>query len=121
VTARGELAADERATIEIFERASPSVVFISTRQRVMNLWTRNIASVPRGNGSGMIWDGLGHVVTNNHVVEGASQAIVRLNDGRSYRATLIGASAARRRTARWMPGRDDVLRNSWRLPEWTRR
>ena len=94
VTARGELAADELATIEIFDRASPSVVFISTHQRVINPWTRNIASVPRGNGSGMIWDGLGHVVTNNHVVEGASQAIVRLNDGRSYRATLIGASPA---------------------------
>jgi S1-C subfamily serine protease len=94
VTARGELAADELATIEIFDRASPSVVFISTRQRVINPWTRNIASVPRGNGSGMIWDGLGHVVTNNHVVEGASQAIVRLNDGRSYRATLVGASPA---------------------------
>jgi len=94
VTARGELAADERATIEIFERASPSVVFISTRQRVINPWTRNIASVPRGNGSGLIWDDLGHVVTNNHVIEGASQAIVRLNDGRSYRATLVGASPA---------------------------
>ena len=94
VTARGELAEDGLATIEIFERASPSVVFIGTRQRVRNPWTRNIASVPRGNGSGMIWDGLGHVVTNNHVVEGASQAIVRLNDGRSYRATLVGASPA---------------------------
>ena len=94
VTARGELAEDELATIEIFERANPSVVFIGTRQRVRNPWTRNIASVPRGNGSGMIWDGLGHVVTNNHVVEGASEAIVRLNDGRSYRATLVGASPA---------------------------
>jgi len=94
VTARGELAADERATIEIFDRASPSVVFISTRQRVMNPWTRNIASVPRGNGSGLIWYDLGHVVTNNHVIEGASEAIVRLNDGRSYRAARVGASAA---------------------------
>lgn len=94
VTARGELAADERATIEIFDRASPSVVFISTRQRVVNPWTRNIASVPRGNGSGLIWDDLGHVVTNNHVIEGASEAIVRLNDGRSYRASLVGSSPA---------------------------
>jgi len=94
VTARGELAEDELATIEIFERANPSVVFIGTRQRVRNPWTRNVASVPRGNGSGMIWDGLGHVVTNNHVVEGASEAVVRLNDGRSYRATLVGASPA---------------------------
>jgi len=92
VTARGDLAADELATIEIFDRASPSVVFISTRQRVMNPWTRNIASVPRGNGSGLIWDDLGHVVTNHHVVEGASEAVVRLNDGRSYQAILVGAS-----------------------------
>ncbi len=94
VTARGALAADESATIEIFDTASPSVVFISTRQRVLNPWTRNIASVSRGNGSGMIWDDLGHVVTNHHVIEGASEAIVRLNDGRSYRATLIGKSPA---------------------------
>ena len=54
VTARGELAADERTTIEIFERASPSVVFISTRQRVVDVWTRNVFSVPRGTGSGFV-------------------------------------------------------------------
>jgi S1-C subfamily serine protease len=94
VAARGDLAPDEQATIEIFERASPSVVFISTRQRVVNLWTRNVTSVPRGNGSGFIWDDLGHVVTNNHVIEGASEARVRLNDGRSYRAVLVGRSPA---------------------------
>jgi S1-C subfamily serine protease len=94
VTARGELAADEQATIAIFEQASPAVVFISTRQRVIDPWTRNVTSVPRGNGSGFFWDDLGHVVTNHHVVEGASEAIVRLNDGRSYRAVLIGASPA---------------------------
>lgn len=94
VTARGELAGDERATIEIFECASPSVVFISTRQRVRDYWTRNVFSVPRGTGSGLVWDDLGHVVTNNHVIEGASEAIVRLNDGRSYNAVLVGASEA---------------------------
>ena len=94
VTARGELAADERATIEIFERASPSVVFISTRQRVRNAWTREVMSVPRGNGSGFVWDDRGHVVTNNHVIEGVSEATVRLNDGRSYKAVLVGRSPA---------------------------
>ena len=55
VTARGELVADERKTIEIFKQASTSVVFISTRQRVRDLWTRNVFSVPRGTGSGFIW------------------------------------------------------------------
>ena len=94
ITARGELAADERATIDIFDQTSPSVVFISTRQRVRGLWTRNGGSVPRGTGSGLVWDDLGHVVTNNHVIEGASEATVRLNDGRSYNAVLVGASPA---------------------------
>ena len=94
ITARGELAADERATIDIFDQASPSVVFISTRQRVRDLWTRNVFSVPRGTGSGLVWDDLGHLVTNNHVIKGASEATVRLNDGRSYSAVLIGASPA---------------------------
>ena len=92
IQARGELAADEQATIALFERVSPSVVYISTRQRVVNPWTRDITSVPRGTGSGFFWDELGHIVTNNHVVEGASEAWVRLNDGRSYRAARIGAS-----------------------------
>ena len=92
VTARGELAADERSTIEIFERASPSVVFITTRQRVVDLWSRNVFSVQRGTGSGFVWDDLGHVVTNNHVIENASEATVQLNDGRSYRAVLVGTS-----------------------------
>lgn len=94
VTARGDLAADEQATIEIFQQASPSVVFITTRQRVRDFWTRNILSVPRGTGSGFVWDDLGHVVTNNHVIAGASEATVRLNDGRSYNAVLVGASPA---------------------------
>jgi S1-C subfamily serine protease len=93
ITARGELAADEHATIELFEQASPSVVYISTRQRLVSLWTRNVYSVRRGTGSGFVWDDFGHVVTNNHVIEGASEATVRLNDGRSYNAVLVGRSA----------------------------
>ncbi len=94
VTARGDLAADEQATIAIFERASPSVVFITTRQRVVDFWTRNVFSVPKGTGSGFVWDDLGHIVTNHHVIAGASEALVRLNDGRSYRAVLVGSSPA---------------------------
>ncbi len=92
VTARGDLAGDEQATIELFELASPSVVFISTRQRVVDYWSRNVLTVPKGTGSGFIWDDAGHVVTNYHVIEGASEAEVRLNDGRTYNAGLVGAS-----------------------------
>lgn len=92
VTPRGDLAADEQATIEIFERASPSVVYITTRALVRDFWTRNVFSVPRGTGSGFIWDEHGHVVTNWHVIQGAAEAIVGLADGRSFRAVRVGAS-----------------------------
>jgi S1-C subfamily serine protease len=94
VVARGDLAADEQSMIELFERTRDSVVYISTRQQVRDFWTRNVFSVPRGTGSGFIWDEHGHVVTNFHVVEGASEAIVRLADGRDYKSVLVGASPA---------------------------
>lgn len=92
VTARGDLAADEQATIRLFERARDSVVYITTRAQVQDVWTRNVFTVPRGTGSGFIWDDAGHVVTNFHVIENASEATVRLSDGRNYKAVLVGAS-----------------------------
>lgn len=94
VTARGDLAADEKATIELFENARDSVVYISTAQVVRDIWTRNVFTVPRGTGSGFIWDDAGHLVTNFHVIEGATQATVKLADGRDYPAVLVGASPA---------------------------
>ncbi|MFC0709383.1 S1C family serine protease [Azorhizophilus paspali] len=92
VEARGELAADEKSTIDLFERSRNSVVFITTRAQVMDFWTRNVFSVPRGTGSGFIWDDAGHVVTNFHVVEDASEALVKLADGRTFKASLVGSS-----------------------------
>jgi len=94
VQARGNLAEDEKSTIELFENSRDSVVFITTRQRVMDVWTRNIFSVPSGTGSGFIWDDNGHIITNLHVIKGASEATVRLADGRDYKASLVGASPA---------------------------
>lgn len=94
IQARGNLAEDEKSTIELFENSRDSVVFITTRQRVMDAWTRNIFSVPSGTGSGFIWDDHGHIITNLHVIKGASEATVRLADGRDYKASLVGASPA---------------------------
>jgi S1-C subfamily serine protease len=92
ITPRGELSSDERATIDLFERSRNSVVFITTKQAVVDFWSRNVMSVPRGTGSGFIWDDAGHIVTNFHVIQGASEASVKLVDGRSFRASLVGAS-----------------------------
>jgi S1-C subfamily serine protease len=92
VAARGDLAADEQATIELFERSKASVVYITTRERVVDPWTRNLFTIPKGAGSGFVWDQDGHVVTNYHVVAEVSEARVRLADGRDYAARLVGAS-----------------------------
>jgi len=92
VTPRGDLAADEQTTIAVFEVTNPSVVYITTTRRVLDLWTRNVTEVPRGTGSGFIWDHDGHLVTNYHVVEGTRSAHVRLWDQRNYDAVMVGAS-----------------------------
>jgi S1-C subfamily serine protease len=94
ITARGDLASDEQSTIELFEKAKDSVVFITTKAQVRDFWTRNVFTVPRGTGSGFIWDDAGHVITNFHVIENASEATVKLADGRSYKAALVGVSPA---------------------------
>jgi len=92
ITARGDLAADEQTTISIFEASSPSVVYITTTGRVLDLITRDVTEVRRGTGSGVIWDDRGHVVTNHHVIEGVGGAYVRMSDQRNYDAVLVGTS-----------------------------
>src|SRR5690606_18728535 len=92
IEARGDLAADEQATIELFRASSPSVLFITTSQRRVDYWSRSITEIPRGTGSGFIWDSAGHIVTNYHVVEGASGAEVTLANGSTHAAELVGAS-----------------------------
>jgi S1-C subfamily serine protease len=94
VASRGPLAADEEATIQLFEKARASVVYITTQARVLDPWTRNIFNIPRGTGSGFLWDEKGNIVTNFHVVSGASGARVRLSDGRDAAASLAGVSPA---------------------------
>jgi S1-C subfamily serine protease len=94
VTARGDLAADEKATIELFREASPSVVFITTLARRRTGLFR-IAEIPQGEGSGFVWDGEGHVVTNFHVIQGSSSFRVTLADGSTWTASFVGAAPDR--------------------------
>jgi S1-C subfamily serine protease len=91
VAARGDLAADEQATIELFRRASPSVVFITTLSRQARGFFE-IQEVPQGAGSGFVWDREGHVVTNFHVVQGASGARVAMHDHSEWEAALVGVA-----------------------------
>ncbi|WP_373031219.1 S1C family serine protease [Sulfurovum sp.] len=92
ITARGDLSDLEKTNIEIFRQASPSVVYITTLSDMVNLWTRDITRIPRGTGSGFIWDRHGHIITNYHVLQGASVIRIRLSDQRTFNAVLVGAS-----------------------------
>jgi S1-C subfamily serine protease len=91
VVSRGPLAADELANIEIFRKTSPSVVHITTLAAQRDLFSLNVQQVPRGTGTGFVWDELGHIVTNFHVIQGGSAARVTLADQSSYDAELVGA------------------------------
>ena len=93
VVPRGDLAADERATIEIFERAAPSVVYVTNLARRRDAFDLSVLEVPQGTGSGFIWDENGHVVTNLHVLEGAQAAEVTLSDHSTWSARLVGYAA----------------------------
>ncbi len=91
VTPRGALAADELANIDVFKRISPSVVHITTLATERDFFNRPVQQVPRGTGTGFVWDGSGHIVTNYHVIEEGSGARVTLADQSSWPARLVGA------------------------------
>ena len=84
---------EEAATIALFRAARDSVVAISTSADSRDLFGRGDV-VPLGTGSGFLWDGAGYVVTNAHVVDGASSATVTLADGRAFEASLVGSDAS---------------------------
>jgi S1-C subfamily serine protease len=91
VTPRGALAADEQAHVELFRKASPSVVNITSLGVQRDLFSMNVQQVPRGTGTGFVWDERGHIVTNFHVIQGANGARVTLADQSSWDAELVGA------------------------------
>ncbi|MGZ6989196.1 MAG: trypsin-like peptidase domain-containing protein, partial [Thermoanaerobaculia bacterium] len=89
VVARGDLAEDEKSTIDLFKRASPSVVYITTlSRRAVNFF--EMTEVPQGTGSGFLWDRQGHVVTNFHVLQGSDSSVVTLSDQSNWKATVVG-------------------------------
>ncbi len=93
VTARPDLGPEEKATIRLFREASPSVAYITTLEVRRDFFTLNLTEIPRGTGSGFVWDQDGHVVTNFHVIRGASRAQVTLADQSTWDASLVGAAA----------------------------
>ena len=81
----------------VYANVNPSVVNIqisavpTTSSRGSRGTTQSQTPVPVAEGSGFVWDSAGHIVTNNHVVEGADKISVTFSDGTTVDAKLVGA------------------------------
>jgi S1-C subfamily serine protease len=85
------LAEEDQRNIDLFKKCSKSVVHITTA-RLGRDFNFNVLEIPRGTGSGFLWDAQGRVVTNYHVVEGAARWKVTLADQSSWNAVLVGVA-----------------------------
>jgi len=90
VAPRPDLTAAEQSVTELFEEASPSVAYITSLALRRDFFRLNVMEIPRGTGSGFVWDDRGNIVTNFHVIRGADRAAVTLADGSTWPASLVG-------------------------------
>jgi 2-alkenal reductase len=80
---------DLETTLEsIYAQVSPSVVLIND-----NMPASAASSGGPALGSGFVWDTQGDIVTNNHVIDGASNITVTFSDGTVINASLVGADS----------------------------
>jgi S1-C subfamily serine protease len=87
VLADPSVATDEQNNIEVYRAVSPGVVFITSKTYVESFYG---VYPQQGSGSGSIIDEQGHILTNYHVVQGASQLEVQIGNDK-YSASIIGA------------------------------
>ena len=81
---------DEANSTEIFSKASPAVVYVTNKALRRDLFSLNVQEIPRGSGTGFVWDASGLIVTNFHVIAGAQRLTVTLQDRSEYDAQVIG-------------------------------
>jgi len=84
------LTEDEQNTIDVVRKSRNSVVFITNIQLVRDFWYGSEEKMPRGSGSGFVWDERGHIVTNYHVIEDGVEFQVTLPDQQQRQARLVG-------------------------------
>ena len=86
-----QLSDQEQRNIEIFRANSPSVVYISNFAVRRDFFSLNATAIPRGTGSGFVWDEEGHVVTNYHVIAEGNRWNVSLGE-EDWEAQLVGVA-----------------------------
>lgn len=86
---------DESNSMEVFEVARPSVVFVTNQQLARDPYSFDLVTVPRGSGTGFVWNEKGYIVTNFHVVEGARKITITLQDQSNWPAEVVGLAPER--------------------------
>jgi len=86
---------DERNSIQVFESARPSVVFVTNKQLARNPYSFDLVTIPRGSGTGFVWNKEGYIVTNFHVIEGAQEIVITLQDQTNWPAKVVGLAPER--------------------------
>jgi S1-C subfamily serine protease len=100
-----EADAEEQLLVNIYERVNPSVVNIGVTKKVEGGEQPQIPGMPEvppgspeaqppslhGEGSGFVYDKEGHIITNDHVIEGVDEVRVTFYDGSTVKAKLVGA------------------------------
>lgn len=76
--------------VQAAKKVGPAIVGI-TNKAVARDWFNRQVEVDNGTGSGVIFRSDGYIVTNNHVIDGAKDITVALSDGRTLKASLVGA------------------------------
>jgi 2-alkenal reductase len=96
ITPRADLTGAEQTRIKVFQSVSPSVVSVFARLAPQNVFTpgqqESEVQTEVQTGTGIIWDGAGHVITNYHVIKGTDQFAAHLASGESVLVRVIGTA-----------------------------
>ncbi len=74
--------------VAVYNAVSPSIVLVQNQSSVQSAFGTTTSQIAWG--SGVIFDSRGYIVTNDHVVAGATKVTVTLKDGSTYPATVVG-------------------------------
>ena len=86
------VSAEEKRDVDVFRRARPSVVYITSLALRRAPLSFDVQQIPQGTGSGFVWDQEGHVVTNFHVTQQGDAFSVTLADQSEWEAKVAGAA-----------------------------
>lgn len=82
------VAPDEQNNIEVYRKLSPGVVNVHSTSYARDFF--GYVEPRQGSGSGSVIDQSGHILTNHHVIEGATKVAVNFGGQKNYPATVVG-------------------------------